>query len=181
MNDLAIPALSLEQFDATPSGLIITGEPSYEVWEAYGAALCTIEGAMPFIIGDWLNFGHALYGEKYVQALTKWPDRKLQTLINYAYVARNVPMPRRREDVSFSVHAEVASLEPAEQEDVLERAAEQELTVSEVRDMRRPVDGIDEFLAENGEVLRGWLDRWEVRVIRAAIRKLEEWTCIKTQ
>ena len=76
-----IPALSIEAFTATPTGLIVTdGDVPFEVWEAYGDALQRVGGAIHWVIGDWLNFGESQYGEKFSQALdeTVFEYRTLQ-------------------------------------------------------------------------------------------------------
>jgi hypothetical protein len=56
-----------------------------------------------------------------------------QTLMNMVYVATRFETSRRRENLSWSHHAEVAGLDAAEQERWLERAGADRLTVRELR------------------------------------------------
>ncbi|MGH3540794.1 MAG: LmbU family transcriptional regulator [Mycobacterium sp.] len=67
------------------------------------------------LTGDWLIYGERAYDDRYEQAIA---DTQLgyQTLRNYAWVARKIPMSRRRDTLSFGHHAEVAAL-PDDQQD----------------------------------------------------------------
>ena len=96
-------------FRLQPLGLQVVGTPTYEQWEAYGGVLWMLGQAAQWAIGDWIEYGEATYGEKYTQAeaLTK---RSPDSLMNLAYVARRFPISRRRENLGWSFHAEVASL-----------------------------------------------------------------------
>ena len=88
-------------------------------------------------IGDWLNYGEPVYGEKYSQALEA-TGIPLATLENYAYVAGNLQSSRRREDVRFSVHCEAVQLPTTKEQDRwLKRAADGGWTVAEFRSHRR--------------------------------------------
>jgi hypothetical protein len=119
------------------NGLFLPAGLDYERYEAIGAMLGALHQANSFLIGDYLLFGEHTYGEKYSQAATLI-GLSPQTLTNYASIARRVPPGRRRTGVSFSIHGEVASLPPAEQERWLEIAATENLTKQEVRDRLRP-------------------------------------------
>ncbi|HEY8501219.1 MAG TPA: hypothetical protein VIL21_00905, partial [Solirubrobacterales bacterium] len=56
-----------------------------------------------------------------------------QTLMNMVYVASKFGISRRRENLSWSHHETVASLEEGEQEYWLERATEHRLSVADLR------------------------------------------------
>lgn len=73
-------------------------------------------GAVQWWLGDWVNYGEATYGETYSQALeaTEYEEK---TLRNYAYVARNIQMSRRRDNLTFSVHSEIVGLPTAKEQD----------------------------------------------------------------
>ena len=66
-------------------------------------------------------YGEEAYGDRYQQAIA---DTSLgyQTLRNYAWVARKVPVSRRRDTLSLGHHAEVAALPDDEQDKWLARA-----------------------------------------------------------
>jgi hypothetical protein len=104
----------------------------FDEWQNIGHTLFSIERAVQFWIGDWIRFGEKSYGEKYSQAIEE-TGLDYQTLANYAYVASKVEPSRRRENVSFSHHAEVAALAPEKQEAWLETAEAQNWTRSDLR------------------------------------------------
>lgn len=129
-----IPALSVGPFIATRTGLVVnTEEPMpFEVWQAYMLALQRVESAIQWVLGDAINYGQGAFGEKYSQALEQTQYR-YQTLANVAFVASRVKFSRRRENLSFSHHSEVAALEPAEQDFWLSRAEAEGLSTRELR------------------------------------------------
>ena len=65
--------------------------------------------------GDWLRFGERKYGEMYSQAIDH-SKLDYQTLANSTYVSGAVEFSRRRENLSWSHHKEIASLEPEDQD-----------------------------------------------------------------
>jgi hypothetical protein len=116
----------------TPISLTLPEDLEYDHWERIGRQLQLADMAVQWWIGDWLNFGERKYGEKYAQAIEE-TGRAMQTLKNYAYVARQIETSRRRDVVDFSTHAEVASLEPEDQERVLAKAAKEHQSRNTVR------------------------------------------------
>ena len=113
--------LELGAFCLTPTGLVVTGDPSFNDWDICGAHLQRMEGAVQFWIGDWLNYGEHAYGEKYAHAVN---DTQTETWMNYAWVARHVEISTRVENLSWSHHREVAKLHetPDVQRALLEQA-----------------------------------------------------------
>src|SRR4051812_45810469 len=109
---------------------------SFEQWVLHGRRLGAIGRGVGWWIGDWLRFGNARYGEKYVQA-SKITGYDVQTLMNMVYVASSVDVSRRREHLSWSHHAEVAALEPEEQERWLDRVEEGRFSVHDLRALVR--------------------------------------------
>src|SRR5918998_5974009 len=104
---------------------------SFEQWVRDGRRLGMIGRGVGWWIGDWLRFGNARYGEKYVRA-SKITGYDVQTLMNMVYVASNIEPARRRESLSWSHHAELAALSPAEQDDWLDRAEECRLSARDL-------------------------------------------------
>lgn len=117
----------------TPVSLKLPEDLKFDHWQRIGRQLQLADLAIQWWLGDWLAFGERKWGEKYSQALEEATGRKTQTLMNYAYVAKAIEISRRRENVDFSTHAEVASLEPEDQERILARAANEHLSRSRVR------------------------------------------------
>ncbi len=101
-------------------------------WDKIGKHLKTVGTAVQFWIGDWLNYGEAEFGEMYSQALDA-TGYDIKTLQNMKYVAVKVDSSRRREDVDWSSHAEVAGLDGDQQDKVLEKAAKEGLSKLGVR------------------------------------------------
>lgn len=116
----------------TASSLILPDDLPEHEWVEVGRVLFHIGRAVQFWIGDWIRHGEKHYGETYTQALEE-TDYSLQTLMNMAYVAGKIEPSRRRENVSWSHHAEVASLPPEKQAQWLETAEETGAPVSQFR------------------------------------------------
>lgn len=105
---------------------------TFEQWVHQGRQLGTIGRGVGWWLGDWLRFGNAAYGEKYVRA-SKVTGYDAQTLMNMAYVASRIEVSRRREKLSWSHHAEVAALPPDEQEKWMQLAERSRLSVHDLR------------------------------------------------
>ena len=131
---LQVEIISNNMFTATRLGLFVHDDVDYETWLAYGDILRQVNGAIQWCLGDWLCYGESEYGDTYTQALDA-TDYEYQTLANMHYVAKHVPIYRRRENLSWSHHSTVASL-PAEIGDaMLDTALEQNLTVKDLREL----------------------------------------------
>ncbi|MEA2332915.1 MAG: hypothetical protein QOH58_3053 [Thermoleophilaceae bacterium] len=109
-------------------------------WLRQGQWLGTLARAGGWWLGDWLRYGNARYGERY-RAAAAITGYDVQTLMNMAYVASRFEVSRRRENLSFSHHAELAPLPAEEQDRWLGRAEADALSVralrTEVRRARR--------------------------------------------
>jgi len=108
-----------------PSGL------DFESYEHVLWALGKVRDTSAWALGDAVNFGEARYGERYAHPIEA-SGRAKKTLINFASVARKIPQ-RRRASLSWSVHAEVASLPPKKRDRWLDRLEQHPLTVEELR------------------------------------------------
>ena len=117
----------------TQTSLTLKPDLTREEWVEVGNSLRAMERGIQFWVGDWLAYGEAHYGEEAFAEL----ERRDKTLANWATVARKVHPSRRMEDVKFSHHAEVASLPPEEQTEVLKEAKENDYTVGQTRDRVR--------------------------------------------
>ena len=101
---------------------------SFAEWIGQGRKLGLMGRNVGWWIGDWLRFGNAVYGERYVRA-ARVTGYDVQTLMNMVYVASHIDHSCRREGLSWSHHAEVASLSPADRGRWLDRAEEEHLSV----------------------------------------------------
>jgi N6-adenosine-specific RNA methylase IME4 len=121
-------------FKMTPVGFTpIEGrKPDFDEWIHVGRKLMLIESGIQWAIGDWLAYGEFNFGEKYAQAIDT-TDRDPQTLMNYQWVANKFPISRRRENLTFSHHAEVAALTFEQQEALLTLAASTRMSSKALR------------------------------------------------
>lgn len=116
----------------TRLGLQLSSDLPFERWRALGRRLGGIANSSLWWLADWSAYGEGRYGEKYSHAIAV-TGFDYQTLRNYAWVARRFDLSRRRDDLSFAHHAEVAALSPAEQDAWLDRAAEHGWSRNELR------------------------------------------------
>jgi hypothetical protein len=130
MNDLA--TIARPDVEITETSWQPVGEMSFEDWCEAGAKLGRFAEAVQWWIGDWLNYGAVTYGEKYSQALAA-TGYEYGSLRNMASVAGEFDLSRRRDNLSWSHHAEVAGLGPAEQEAVLDQAEREGWTRQQLR------------------------------------------------
>lgn len=117
-------------FEPTARGLVIHGKPTYENWVGYGRRLEFVEGAIQWLIGDWLNYGERKWGEMYAQAVTK---EQAKTWRNYKWVSDRVKLSLRKDNLSWSHHQMVAPLDPSEQEIWLLIAKQKGWSANELR------------------------------------------------
>ena len=90
-------------------------------WVSQGRWLGALGRASGWWIGDWIRYGNARYGDRYVDA-ARVTGYDVQSLRNMAYVAGRFDVSRRREALSLSHHAELAGLPVDDQELWLDRA-----------------------------------------------------------
>jgi hypothetical protein len=122
----------IEQIDRTTTSLNVPEDITYESFCQVLNVHQGIEESINWWLGDLMVFGYAKFGEdQTLQAIAE--TRKPDTLASYKWVAEAIPPTRRRKDVPFSTHKEVAKLEPHEQVKVLDLAAKHHLSGREVR------------------------------------------------
>jgi hypothetical protein len=108
-------------------------------WVAVGRRLGAISRSNQWWLGDWLRFGTAKWGEKYVEA-SKITGYDVRSLANMATLAACFEISRRRDNLSWSHHAVVAALDPDEQDRWLDMAAAERLSVADLRIELRSVE-----------------------------------------
>lgn len=116
----------------TSTSLVLPIDLPWDQYEALAFMLGQLHRSTSWAIGDLLLHGEKIYGETYTQvaALTGLNET---TLMNYVSVCKHIPRARRHASLPFSVHAEVAYKEPAEQQEWLQKAAEHGWTRAELR------------------------------------------------
>jgi hypothetical protein len=122
-------------------------------WAEQGRRLGVIGRSAGWWIGDWLRYGNAKFGERYVRA-ARITGYDVQTLMNMVYVASRFEPSRRRENLSWSHHAEVAAAQDmAEQERWLDHSESERLSVRCLREeMRRERRMREEMLGTQAEL-----------------------------
>jgi hypothetical protein len=106
---------------------------SFEEWLENGRRLGLMGRSAGWWIGDWLCYGNHAFGERYARA-SRITGYDAQTLMNMAYVASRFDVGRRRGKLSWSHHAEIAAMEPEEQDHWLALAEADRLSVRCLRE-----------------------------------------------
>jgi hypothetical protein len=104
----------------------------YEEWRELGRGIGLKVGKSLWEIADWVLFGEETYGKRYEDAL-ETTGLDIQTLRNMKSVAERIY--RRRYELSFAHHAEVASFRDTEvQELLLDQAVENGWSRNQLRE-----------------------------------------------
>jgi hypothetical protein len=106
---------------ARRNSLALPATLPFQTWQRIGMQIRVLSDSSAWWLGDWLLYGQKRYPDRYKQAVGE-TSLDYQTLRNYAWVARSLPVSRRRDKLSFQHHAEVAALPDAEQDLWLDRA-----------------------------------------------------------
>lgn len=135
-----------------------TPDISFEEWEALGEAILQLRQASKWWIGDWYIFGGVRWGEDKAAAartLIGVSSHQMQTIIRTCML---VHRSRRRLNLTFSHHSEVARLMPEEQDRWLRLCEQEGWSRDKLREeMRRSVTRA--IFPENEE------PKWEGAVI----------------
>lgn len=127
-------AVPLFGFIQTRIGLRIDDEqpPTEDQWQKLGEYLAWMEGSIQWLVGDWMNYGEANFGERASQIIdaTGW---NLDTIKQYAWVAKEVPISRRDPKLSFFCHRVVAALPASDQKRWLKKAKDDGLDVETLK------------------------------------------------
>lgn len=170
------------QLLVTPVGLRFPATMSYADWERAGRRLATISNSFMWCLGDWVAYGLDKYTDRYYQAIQA-VGLDYKTLRNYTWVARRFKWSRRRADLSFQHHAEVAALPPDEQDQWLERAASQQWSRNQLREhLRAARSQVSDETSSLCRVLQSvaiWpeqLEAWRNASEQVGM-SLEDWMC----
>jgi hypothetical protein len=108
------------------------GEMEHSEWVAAGRRLGSISRCNQWWLGDWVRYGAARWGEKYSEAAraTGYDSR---SLANMASIASAFPPSRRRDNLTWSHHAAVVSLDSGEQDRWLDLATSERFSVADLR------------------------------------------------
>lgn len=130
-------AITNNRFKVTSTGLKDIDENiTFEECEGALRFLVNYRESSKWAIGDLLNFSEHAHGEKYSQLLNE-NDMDYSTMRKMCYVCNAFDLFRRRNDLPFSFHLEVASLDKRRADEILDIASEQGLTQKEVRKLAK--------------------------------------------
>jgi len=124
-----------DKFVLGTTGLTVLGddEINHDEWITLGRVLRTVDTALQWWVGDWLNYGITRkYGETY-DTVSEILGMTTKTLQNWAYVSKHVETSLRREVLSFGHHALVAGMNADEQAHWLDHAEQNNLSVAQMR------------------------------------------------
>ena len=130
---------------ATAVGLDLPENLPFADWRRIGAGLGYARTQLLWAIGDWWNYGWGRYGNR-VQEVERWGDGGLsfQACMDLGWVCREFETSRRREVLSFSHHREVAGLEPAEADRLLDWVLQDPTYLRSTRELREEVKRLRE-------------------------------------
>jgi adenine-specific DNA-methyltransferase len=133
--DIIYSSFKLHKMGITP-----IGSPTFEQWQDCWAFVGKADGAVRFWRGDLIRYAEGAYGEMYTQFIND-TKKDYITLRHDKSVADNIELCRRRHNLSFDHHQEVAYLEPDEQDKLLDFADTSDIKSKEfrrvVRDYKR--------------------------------------------
>jgi hypothetical protein len=124
--------IQIERCQLTRVGAQFNEDLTVSEWMGIGKKLNAIGSCYQFLLGDWLNFGAAKYGEKYKVACEE-TELDYFTLARYASICGRIEFCRRRQNLTFTHHFEVAPLSVKEQDHWLKKAEENKWSVSDLR------------------------------------------------
>ena len=125
----------IEYIDYGETALTLNAKLTWAKAEEAARTLGTMEGAIQWWIGDFLNLSESTFGERYAQLVPEGTAK--ETWRKYKWVCAQVPVIVRRRTLSFSHHDAVAKLEPKDQEVWLTLAVTKEMSVKKLRDAMR--------------------------------------------
>lgn len=177
--------MRLGRFTLTTTSLEIPQDATEDEWGEVGQTLLQLRGSIQWHLGDWLVYGDARqWGETYRRLAAQF-EYEVQTLRVLAMVARNVHSLIRNQQLSFAHHRLVAGLSPEKQRFWLERAANEGLTLSQMKEAiynkppapseLRP--GTREYLSALGKQIRrvGKGDRAAIETVRTMVWDILHW------
>jgi hypothetical protein len=105
-------------------------------WREIGQALLRIERRIGWAVGEWWRYGERRYGVRLDMLRELELEESYGTIRNCARVCAAFEPSRRRDNLSFSHHVEVANIakaDPATADKLLDKAQTERLTIRELR------------------------------------------------
>lgn len=118
--------------ELSKTNLVFKRDVTKEEWMDVFKSLKQVEGCVQFWIGDCLAYRQQKWGM--YDDVAEETGYETKALRNIKYVADSVELSRRKDNLSFSHHSEVASLSPEKQELFLNKAVDEKLSVRDLRE-----------------------------------------------
>ena len=140
----------------TPLQLELPESMPLDDWAAIGRKLVRSDQVMQWWLGDWAAFGAGNPDAKgwrrhgQLKEFAEANGINYQTLRNLAWVSGRVEMTRRRDNVEWSKHSEVAALPAEEQSKWLQKTEKEALPRAELRRQIRQAGGSSNALEADG-------------------------------
>lgn len=119
------------------TGLKLPEDLSHEDWLQLGKSLRSVGESVMWAVGDWLSYGEQKsWGDTYTEA-QEVTGYSYRTLKRAKQISGQFKMGRRRPILSHKHHTEVAPLDIADQDELLDRAEQEGLSTMAVRTLVR--------------------------------------------
>lgn len=106
--------IQYKNFELTPTGFVMPEDATSDSFDELGQILFRLEGAIQWLIGDWLAYSEAYqWGD--IPALAEQFGREVNTLYDYKKVCSQLKFGVRTPNLSFSHHRLVMYLPSDEQ------------------------------------------------------------------
>jgi hypothetical protein len=121
-DELGFPHLGELQAQAhiSQTALELPEKLTFEEWRGVGLSLGKVEQSTQWWIGDWWKHGHKYGDRTKVVESEEWSGPAYQSCVQYGSVAKRFETNRRILLLSFAHHQEVAALDAAEADSLLE-------------------------------------------------------------
>ncbi len=117
----------------TATGLTFSEKPTLHTVAGTLQFFANVDNLSKWALGDAIEKASEYYSPEEIEQACTAAGVNFKTLRNNLSVTRGVPPENRREDLSFTHHAEVCSLDHVEQKEWLAKAAENKWSCSDLR------------------------------------------------
>lgn len=134
--NVSLPAIADMPFgvEVTGTALALPRNTSPDTWREVGISIARVGSASKWWLGDWWRSGEHIYGER--KALVEsedWDGPKYETCKNAGVVAAAFERSRRRDLLTFNHHVEVTPLPVEWQDQLLDEAEGERLSIAKLR------------------------------------------------
>lgn len=137
----------------TPNSITLPEDTTKQTWADVGKKLVYAGNSCKWLMGDWAAFGAEHFPES-VKGFCDIHGLDYGTIRNLAHVSRQFKAERRRQKLAFDYFREVSQLQLFEQNQMLDKAEVDKLSVGELRHMVRKAQGSDDSSVSDGKSIR---------------------------